>query len=103
MVSRPKLIIADSAKSTGGHQTRRPSLSFRHTANPVSNNPAATSATHAISSPRSLPRVWVLATVRLVVPRGRGGPVYWWCSRGGDQLHRISPRQRPRLHTRRPG
>src|SRR5580693_2854359 len=50
-VSRPKLISADAANAPVGHGCVSPWLSFRNTANAVSNKPAATRITHAIANP----------------------------------------------------
>ncbi|GEM_PF-4113621 len=54
-VSRPKLISAQAAKAAVGSGCVSPWLSFRNTAKPVSNRPAATRITHAITTPR-IPR-----------------------------------------------
>jgi hypothetical protein len=43
---------AEIANPTVGHSRVSPWLSFRSTAKAVSNNPAVTSTTHAISAPR---------------------------------------------------
>ena len=53
MVSSPKLIRAQTANPAVGHGRDIPWLSFRNTANPVSNNPAVTSNNHAnaVTSP----------------------------------------------------
>jgi hypothetical protein len=51
MVSRPKLTIAATANPTVGQNRVSPWLCFSSTANAISNTPAPTSVTQAITQP----------------------------------------------------